>query len=113
MTVFERGIRGFVIILLAGFFVLTCLTFSDYRKESLTEVGLSGIRELVMLDNEVEARQEFRAKFRSLDSIYVYFANEHEGKNEGCVQFTILDSDGNEVTSREVEASSIINKDFT
>lgn len=112
-TVFERGLRGFVIILLAGFFVLTCLTFSDYRKESLTEVGLSGIRELVMLDNEVEARQEFRAKFRSLDSIYVYFANEHEGKNEGIVQFTILDSDGNKVTSKEVEASSIVNKDFT
>lgn len=112
-AVFFGGMRGFVIILLAAFFVLTGLTFRDYKKASLTEVSLSGIREVVMMDNEVEAVQKFRARFSNLDSIYVYFANEHEGKNQGSIFFTILDKDGNEVARKEVEAKDIANKEFT
>ncbi|MDO4554911.1 MAG: hypothetical protein Q4B70_07195 [Lachnospiraceae bacterium] len=112
-TVFLRGIRGFVIILLAGFLVLTGLTFSDYRKESLTEASLSGIRELVMIDNEVEAVQGFRAKFTNLDTVYVYFANEQEGKNQGTILFKLLDQAGREVAANQIEASKIVNKDFT
>ena len=79
-AVFFGGIKGFVIILLTGFLIMTGLTFGDFREASLTEVSLSGIREVVMMDNEVEAEQEFRAKYANLNSIYVYFANEHEGK---------------------------------
>lgn len=112
-SVFLGGIRGFVIILLAGFLVLTGMTFGDYRKASLTEASLSGIREVVMMDNEIEAVQKFRAKFSNLDSVHVYFANEHEGKNYGSILFTILDKKGNTVTEKEIPASEIVNKDFT
>lgn len=112
-AVFFGGIKGFVIILLTGFLIMTGLTFGDFREASLTEVSLSGIREVVMMDNEVEAEQEFRAKYANLNSIYVYFANEHEGKNAGNVIFTILDRDGNQITEKKVAACDIINKEFT
>ena len=112
-AIFFGGIKGFVIILLTGFLIMTGLTFGDYREASLTEVSLSGIREVVMMDNEVEAEQVFRARYNKLDSIYVYFANEHEGKNEGNVIFTVLDQEGNPITEKQVAASSIANKDFT
>ena len=112
-AIFFGGIKGFVIILLTGFLIMTGLTFGDYREASLTEVSLSGIREVVMMDNEVAVEQTFRAKYQALDSIYVYFANEHEGKNAGNVIFTVLDRDGNQITSKQVAASDIINKDFT
>lgn len=112
-TVFFGGIRGFVIILLAGFLVLTGLTFGDYRKASLTEASLSGIREVAMMDNEIEAVQKFRAKFSNLESVHVYFANEHEGRNNGTILFSILDKKGNTVTSKQIPASEIVNKDFT
>lgn len=111
--IFFGGIKSFVIILLTGFLVLTGFTFGGYREASLTEVSLSGISELVMMDNETEAVQTFRAKYPKLNSIYVYFANEHEGKNAGKIIFTVLDRDGNQVTQSEVEASSISNKEFT
>ncbi len=112
-AIFFGGIKSFVIILLTGFLIMTGLTFGDFREASLTEVSLSGIREVVMMDNEVEAQQMFRAKYPSLNSIYVYFANEHEGKNAGNVIFTILDRDGNLITEKKVAASDIINKEFT
>lgn len=112
-AMFLGGVKGFVIILLAGFFLMTGLTFGDYKEASLTEATLSGIREVVMMNNEVEATQNFKAKFGDLDSIYVYFANEHEGKNEGNIIFTITDADGKVVTKQIVAASDIVNKDFT
>jgi len=112
-AIFFGGIKGFVIILLTGFLIMTGLTFGDYREASLTEVSLSGIREVVMMDNEVEAEQIFRARYGQLDSIYVYFANEHEGKNEGNVIFTVLDREGNQVTQQQIAAKAIANKDFT
>ena len=68
-TLFAGGVKGFVIILLTGFLVMTGLTFGDYREASLKEVSLSGIRELVMMDNEVEAVQSFRAKYRKLEHL--------------------------------------------
>ncbi len=112
-AIFFGGIKGFVIILLTGFLIMTGLTFGDYREASLTEVSLSGIREVVMMDNEVEVEQVFRAKYQELDSIYVYFANEHEGKNAGNVIFTVFDREGNQITQQQVSASEIVNKDFT
>lgn len=112
-SLFSWGIKGFVILLLAGFLLMTGLTFGDYREASLTEVSLSGIREVVMMNNEVEATQKFSAKFSDLDSIYVYFANEHEGKNKGNIIFTIRDTDGNVIAKEEVAASDVLNKDFT
>ncbi len=112
-AVFFGGIKGFVIVLLTAFLVFTGLTFGDYREDSLTEVTLSGIREVVMMDNEVEAVQKFRARYEELDSIYVYFANEHEGKNAGNLIFTVLDKEGNQVTEKKIAASDIVNKDFT
>lgn len=110
---FFGGMKSFVVILLAGFLILTGMTFGDYREASLTEVTLSGISELVMLDNETEAVQTFRAKYPKLSSIYVYFANEHEGKNAGNVIFTVLDREENQIAQATVEASSIVNKNFT
>ena len=112
-AIFFGGIKSFVIILLTGFLIMTGLTFGDYREASLTEVSLSGIREAVMMDNELEAEQIFRARYQQLDSIYVYFANEHEGKNAGSVIFTVFDREGNQVTSNQVAASGIPNKEFT
>lgn len=112
-SVFLRGIKGFVIILLTGFLLLTGLTFGDYREASLKEVSLSGIREVVMMDNEVEVSQTFYAKYPKLDSIYVYFANEQEGKNAGNVIFTIFDGEGKEVAMESIPASAIVNKEFT
>jgi phosphoglycerol transferase MdoB-like AlkP superfamily enzyme len=110
---FHRGIRGFVILLAAALILLTGLTFKDYKKASLSEVSLSGIRELVMIDNEVEAVQKFRPWFSDLDSIYVYFANEQEGKNQGTILFTIYDKNGEEVVQKQMEAKDISNKTFT
>lgn len=112
-SLFLRGIKGFVIILLAGFILLTGLTFGDYREASLKEVSLSGIREVVMMDNEVEVSQSFKAKYPKLDHIYVYFANEQEGKNTGDIIFTIYDGNETEVAKASVAASDIANKDFT
>lgn len=112
-TVFLNGMRGFVIILLAAFFILTGKTFGEYKKASLTEVSVSGIRELVMMDNEEEAVQKFRARYSELDSIYVYFANEHEGKNQGMIRFSIEETDGTNVVTKTIPASEIANKDFT
>ena len=112
-SLFLRGIKGFVIILLAGFILLTGLTFGDYREASLKEVSLSGIREVVMMDNEVEVSQSFKAKYPKLDQIYVYFANEHEGKNTGDIIFTIYDGKETEVAKASVAASDIVSKDFT
>lgn len=110
---FFGGVKSFVIILLTAFLVLTGFTFGDYKEASLTEVSLSGISELVMLDNETEAVQKFRAKYPKLSSIYVYFANEHEGKNAGNVIFTVYDKAGNQVTQGTVAANTIANKEFT
>ena len=112
-AIFFGGMKGFVIILLTGFLIMTGLTFGNYREAYLTEVSLSGISETVMMDNEVEAVQKFRAKYQTLDSIYVYFANEHEGKNAGEIIFTVLDREGNQITEQRVAASSIKNKNFT
>lgn len=112
-AIFFGGIKSFVIILLTGFLIMTGLTFGDYKEASLTEVSLSGISEVVMMDNEVEAEQVFRARYPKLNSIYVYFANEHEGKNAGTVIFTVLDKEGNQITRTQIAASDIANKDFT